>query len=80
MSTPINLTSVSSDDVISSYREQLADAHHQIAVLTAQISKAIQLMTQNQQNELAVMQAPDRGETDGDNTGATQRLDARTDG
>lgn len=75
MSTPVNLTSVSSDDVIASYREQLADAHHQIAVLTAQISKAIQIMRQDQQNELA-MHTADRGETDGRDAGATQRLDA----
>jgi hypothetical protein len=79
MSTPVNLASVSSDDVISSYREQLADAHHQIAVLTAQLSKAIQIMRQDQQNELA-MQTGDRGETDGRNTGTAQRLDAQSDG
>lgn len=37
----MNLSTVSSDDVIESYREQLSEAHHRIAVLTSQLKQAI---------------------------------------
>lgn len=39
----MDLKTVSSDDVIEAYRNMLADAHQQIAVLTAQIVKASRL-------------------------------------
>lgn len=36
----MDLSSISSDAVIESYRQQLADANHRIAVLSAQVGKA----------------------------------------
>lgn len=39
---------VSSDAVIESYRSQLSDAHHQIAVLEAQVAKLMDLHRQRE--------------------------------
>lgn len=53
-----NLSTVSSDDVIESYREQLSEAHHHIAVLKSQLKTAI-----NHINELTAAVPPQmRGE------------------
>jgi hypothetical protein len=36
----MDLSTVSSDSVIESYRRQLSEAHHRIAILEAQLKKA----------------------------------------
>lgn len=48
----MDLNTISSDDLIASYREQLAEAHHQIAVLKAQVNKAARIF-QEQSEEKA---------------------------
>jgi len=45
----MDVGTVSSDDVITSYKQQLSDAHHQIAVLTAQLFKAGRLYAESGQ-------------------------------
>lgn len=49
----LDVTTVSSDDVIASYRKQLSDAHHQIAVLEAQLAKAISVMSEREKEDRA---------------------------
>lgn len=41
-------TVVSSDDVIESYRRQLSDANHRIAVLEAQVAKLARIMEERE--------------------------------
>jgi hypothetical protein len=36
-----NFSVVSSDDVIASYRQQLSDAHHTVAMLESRLAKAL---------------------------------------
>lgn len=40
----LDVGTVSSDDVITSYKNQLADAHHRIAMLEAQLAKAAKIL------------------------------------
>jgi len=37
----MDFSTVSSDDVIASYQQQLSDAHHRIAILEARLAKAM---------------------------------------
>lgn len=45
----MNLETVSSDDVLASYRQQLSDAHNRIAVLEAQLVKARKILMEREQ-------------------------------
>lgn len=40
------IPSVSSDNVIASYQQQLSDAHHRIAILEAQLAAALKIMNE----------------------------------
>lgn len=40
----LDIGTVSSDDVITSYKNQLSDAHHKIAMLEAQLVKAAKIL------------------------------------
>lgn len=44
-----NFAVVSSDDVIASYRQQLSDAHHTIAVLESRLAKALKYIEEGSQ-------------------------------
>lgn len=55
----MDLGSVSSDDVIESYRRQLADANHQIALLQAQVTK---LLRANSEREYGATTLPSQRE------------------
>ena len=60
----MDIGTVSSDDVMTSYKEQLSDAHHQIAVLTAQLMKAARFMAEKEQGpgaQLVQAEAVDPG-------------------
>jgi hypothetical protein len=41
-----DLSTVSSDDVIASYQQQLSDAHHRIAILEAKLAKAMKYINE----------------------------------
>ncbi|MCP9209712.1 hypothetical protein [Streptomyces cucumeris] len=41
-----NLSTISSDDVISSYQQQLMEAHHKIAILEAKLTKAVKVISE----------------------------------
>lgn len=47
----MELNTISSDDLISSYREQLSEAHHQIAVLKAQVNKAARIFQEQSEEQ-----------------------------
>jgi hypothetical protein len=41
-----DLSTVSSDDVIESYRKQLSDAHHLLAITEARLAKALKMLNE----------------------------------
>jgi hypothetical protein len=41
-----DLSTVSSDDVIASYQQQLSDAHHRLAILEAKLAKAMKYINE----------------------------------
>lgn len=56
-----DFSTVSSDDVIASYQQQLSDAHHQIAILEARLAKAMRVVNEGQIPAVAVR--ADEGQT-----------------
>jgi hypothetical protein len=53
----IDFSVVSSDDVIASYRRQLSDANHTIAVLESRLAKALKYISESPQSS----ENPDAG-------------------
>jgi hypothetical protein len=54
----MDVGTVSSDDVISSYRQMLADANHRIAILEAQVVKAGQILSEVNNAKQILQESP----------------------